>query len=78
MESMETPDLFRSACQMCLGARLQEVKRQGGTVIFCLQGQDLTTRDMDYRMGRLLVEPLRLRENLNLLRDVVHGRLGHA
>ena len=76
MERLETTDLFRAGSLLCLGARLGEVRRNKGQVTFCLQGDELTDRDQDYRLGRTRIEPLQFRQTLNLLRDMIF-RGGH-
>ncbi len=71
METLKTTDLFRSASLLCLGANLSEVERIRGEVHFILHGSDITRSDIAYRTGKSQVNPLQLKETLNLLRDLI-------
>ena len=76
----ETTDLFRGAFHLCHGAYLcgvrisQQKSRLRGT--FQIQGTLALHRlDKLYREGLAVVNPLELREALNLLRDALFDEL---
>jgi hypothetical protein len=71
MEILDTSDIFKGASLLCLGAELRKVKRNGRDVTFSLTGHDLQKADIRYRTGQLQVNPLQLKESLNLLRDFI-------
>ena len=74
METIETDDLYRGASLMCLGAELTALHRRGNNVQFSLNANNLIRLDMSYRMGKTLVNPLQLKETINLLRDLIFER----
>jgi len=68
---VETGDVFRAAYLVSRGARVVKATVQGGDhVVLTLAGEDLR-----YRTAAGLVEPLRLKENLNRVRDLVKKTL---
>lgn len=71
METLETSDIFKGASLLCLGAELSGLRRNGRDVTFSLQGQKLMQADIKYRTGQMQVNPLQLKESLNLLRDLI-------
>ncbi|MGD9007262.1 MAG: hypothetical protein PVG41_05040 [Desulfobacteraceae bacterium] len=76
--TVEVTDLFKGAFLLCMGGRLEQVRvRNNGRRIatFMITGTDLQRFDSDYRSGRALVDPVRLREALNHLRDVMFEKL---
>jgi hypothetical protein len=76
--SLETTDIFRGAFLLASGGDLTEVRiRNNGKRIatFLITGQDLDRLDSDYRCGRALINPLKLRESLNHLRDAMFEKL---
>lgn len=78
---IEVTDLFRGAYLLASGGELTGVRLRGRgrpLVLFCFTGRDLERLDSDYRCGRALVNPLKLREALNHLRDVMFARLRHT
>ena len=85
---LETGDVFRAAYLVSRGARVLKATVQGGDhVSLTLTGEDLDHEDHRYRTAAGLVEPLRLKENLNRLRDLIkkalrdeenHDRRPHA
>jgi hypothetical protein len=72
---IETTDLFRGAYLVCRGARIGATRVERGQVFFRIEGEALLEEDMRYRTGMALVNPVQLREALNLLRDLVFERL---
>ena len=75
MENIETDDIFRCASLLCMGAELAEVHKSGVHITFLMSGEELRRSDMNYRMGKARVNPLQLKENVNLLRDLIHENL---
>ena len=72
MTEIETKDIFRGAYLLCCGGRLSSTRMEGNRqMVFVISGQGLVERDLSYRMGQALVNPLQLRETLNLLRDII-------
>jgi hypothetical protein len=72
VEEVETGDVFRTAYLVSRGARVTKAIVQGGDhVVLTMVGEDLVDEDRRYRTAAGLVEPLRLKENLNRLRDLV-------
>lgn len=73
---LETGDVFRAAYLVSRGARVSKATVQGGDhVTLTLIGEDLDHEDHRYRTATGLVEPLRLKENLNRLRDLIKQTL---
>lgn len=73
-ECIETTDIFRGAFLLCRGIDLADVTfASNGRHIatFHFTGQGLSDLDRQYRRGEALVDPLRFRESLNHLRDVL-------
>ena len=76
---VETGDVFRAAYLVSRGARVIKATVQGGDhVVLTLAGEDLDHEDLRYRTAAGLVEPLRLKENLNRVRDLVKKTLRDA
>lgn len=75
MSAIETADLFRGAYLLCCGARVAHAHVQRNQVLFVIEGEEVVAHDERYRLGRALVNPIALRETLNLLRDLVFERL---
>lgn len=76
VEEVETGDVFRTAYLVSRGARVTKAVVQGGDhVVLTLVGEDLVDEDRRYRTAAGLVEPLRLKENLNRVRDLVKKTL---
>ncbi len=71
METLETSDIFKGASLLCLGAELDGLHRKGKDVTFHLSGHKLQKEDIKYRTGQMQVNPLQLKESLNLLRDLI-------
>jgi hypothetical protein len=72
---IETADLFRGAYLLCRGGRVGGSRLARGQVLFRIEGEGLAEEDLRYRTGGALINPLQLRETLNLLRDLVFERL---
>lgn len=73
--TIETQDIFRGAYLLCCGARVGETRLRRGQVVFVIEGHGVVEHDERYRLGRALVNPVALRETLNLLRDLVFERV---
>ncbi len=72
---IETADLYRGAYLLCSGGRLGETRYARGQVLFVIEGEKVAEEDRRYRTGQALVNPVQLRETVNLLRDLVFERL---
>ncbi len=78
MEEIVTKDIFRSAHLLCMGGHLRKTKLvRNQHILFVIQGHGLELEDQRYRTGQALVNPLQLREALNLLRDLVFEKKAH-
>ena len=75
---LETTDVFRGAFLLCKGGKLDGVYVSDfdrRIVAFRIVGEDLSEIEETYRNGNATVNPLRLRESLNQLRDVLFQTL---
>lgn len=70
-ETLETPDLFKSASLLCSGARLVKTRHEGRSVYFVLYGEHLSIDEFNYKRGSLRINPLEFRVHLNHLRDLI-------
>ncbi len=73
-QSYETTDIFIGAFILCKGGdlcgiRIKDAAR--GIAAFEISGNDLDRLDQEYRSGKALVNPVQLRDSLNLLRDML-------
>ena len=76
MTEIRTGDIFRSAFLLSSGGMLNETKlTKHDQVVFVIRGKELDKLDINYRTGQALVEPLKMRETLNLLRDLISEKL---
>ena len=75
LSAIETPDIFRGAYLLCCGAHVRDAIVTRNQVRFVIEGENVTEHDERYRLGRALVNPIALRETLNLLRDLIFERL---
>jgi hypothetical protein len=73
--TIETGDIFRGAYLLCCGGRVGATRMQRDQVVFVIVGESVAEQDECYRLGRALVNPVQLRETLNLLRDLVFERV---
>jgi hypothetical protein len=73
--TIETADIFRGAYLLTQGARLSSTYVARNQVRFVIEGESVAEHDERYRLGHALVNPVQLRETLNLLRDLVFERL---
>ncbi len=73
--AIETADIFRGAYLLTQGARLSTTRVARGKLVFVIEGEEVIEHDERYRLGRALVNPVALRETLNLLRDLVFETL---
>ena len=75
MTEIETADIFRGAYLLCCGAQLSSTRMEANhQMVFVFSGNRLDEKDLSYRKGEALVNPLHLRETLNLLRDFIFER----
>jgi hypothetical protein len=75
LSAIETADIFRGAYLLCCGARVCDTRVARNQVLFVIEGEGVVELDERYRLGTALVNPVQLRETLNLLRDLVFERL---
>ena len=75
MSAIETSDIFRGAYLLTQGGRLIDTRVHRSQVRFVIEGEAVAEHDERYRLGHALVNPVALRETLNLLRDLVFERL---
>jgi hypothetical protein len=75
MNAIETTDIYRGAYLLCCGGRVTEAHAARGQVRFVIEGESCIEHDTRYRLGHALVNPVQLRETLNLLRDLVFKKL---
>jgi hypothetical protein len=75
LNAIETADLYRSAYLLIQGARVIDTRVMRNQVRFVIEGELVSEHDECYRLGHALVNPIALRETLNLLRDLVFERL---
>ena len=75
MNAIETADIFRGAYLLCCGARVSATRTEGRHVVFLIEGDNVADHDAHYRLGTARVNPVQLRETLNLLRDLVFQHL---
>jgi hypothetical protein len=78
MERISTSDIFKGASLLCLGAELDGLRRRGRDVTFYLKGTTVKKDDIRYRTGQVQVNPLQLKESLNLLRDLIFDKAKYA
>ena len=79
LEEVETGDVFRAAYLVSRGGQVVKACVQGlDHVVLTVKGEDLGDEDLRYRTAAGLVEPLRLKENLNRVRDLVKKTLHTA
>jgi hypothetical protein len=74
----ETTDLFMGAFLICEGCGLRDIRvRNNGRkiAVFRITGENLSRLDREYRSGDALVNPVRFRESLNRLRDMLFEKL---
>ena len=79
-DPIETTDIFKAASLLCSNSQLTNVKLiDKDTVLFELEGENISRIEANYTNGRLLVNPLEFRGKLNMLRDLMFSRLkqGH-
>ncbi len=72
---IETADLYRGAYLLCCGGRIGDTRLARGQVLFVIEGEQVVEEDRRYRTGQALVNPVQLKESVNLLRDLVFERL---
>jgi hypothetical protein len=73
-ESLETTDIFIGAFLLSKGGSLSGIgikDHMRRIFAFRIEGEGLDRFDHEYRSGKALVNPVRLRDSLNFLRDVL-------
>lgn len=75
LSAIETTDIYRGAYLLCCGGRVTETHVERGQVRLTIEGEGVVEHDTRYRLGHALVNPVALRETLNLLRDLVFRQL---
>ncbi|MBU3915322.1 hypothetical protein KKA14_07290 [bacterium] len=76
MRQLETNDLFKGAYLLSQSFTLKETKFvEGHQVRFVIEGEDIMTEDMRYHTGQALVDPLRLKECVKILREILSKTL---
>ncbi len=74
--TLETNDIFKGAYLLSRSFNLKETLFvDSHQVRFVIEGEDIEAEDRLYHTGGALVEPLRLKECMNLLRDVLNRTL---
>lgn len=74
IQHYETTDIFISAFFLSKGGSLNGIRIKDparGIAAFEISGHDLDRLDHEYHTGAALVNPVHLRESLNLLRDML-------
>lgn len=72
--SLETTDIFIGAFLLSHGGSLSGIRIKDGArgiAAFRIEGENMERLGDDFGAGKALVDPLRLRESLNHLRDVL-------
>ena len=75
---LETTDLFKSAFLLSMGGVLTHIRIDYNgrrTATFLITGENLDRHNSDYVTGRALVNPVKLKNSLNHLRDQLFTRL---
>lgn len=73
-QSVETTDIFIGAFLLCQGGSLAGIRIKDGArgiAAFEIEGENVERLGEEYGAGKALVNPVRLRESLNHLRDVL-------
>ena len=74
IQHYETTDIFIGAFFLSKGGDLSGIRIKDparGIAAFEIAGHNLDRLDHEYRSGQALVNPVQLRESLNLLRDML-------
>lgn len=74
IQHYETTDIFIGAFFLSRGGSLNGIRIKDparGIAAFEISGEDLDRLDHEYRTGQALVNPVQLRNSLNLLRDML-------
>lgn len=70
--TLETNDLFKGAYLLSQSYRLKETRFvEGHQVRFILEGENIENEDLRYHTGQALVDPLRLKECVKILREIL-------
>jgi len=68
--AIETRDIYRASYLVICGGEIIDTLNQDRRTTFFIEGENVTEDDRNFRSGQALVNPVRLRETLNLLRDL--------
>ena len=74
IDHYETTDIFVGAFILSRGGALRGIRIKDaarGIAAFEMSGEGLALLDREYRSGQALVNPVDLRESLNMLRDML-------
>jgi hypothetical protein len=74
IDHYETTDIFVGAFILSRGGALRGIRIKDATrgiAAFEISGEGLALLDREYRSGQALVNPVDLRESLNMLRDML-------
>jgi hypothetical protein len=74
MAHYETTDIYVGAFFLCKGGSLRGIRIKDaarGIAAFEISGNNLDRLEQEYRSGKALVNPVHLRESLNMLRDML-------
>jgi hypothetical protein len=75
-ESMELTDLFKVASLLCVGASLKGLKVvDRTTALFEIEAYEIKQLEKQYSVGAVYLNPLELKEKLNLLKDIMFAKL---
>ncbi len=76
---IETDDLFKGAYFLCSSGQIKEVRiLNSRQVRFLIEGEDLNEAEQRFYTGQAVIDPLRLRESLNYLRDLLKRKLNET
>ena len=70
IDAIETRDIYRASYLVICGAEITDTLNQAKRTTFFIEGETIIEDDRNFRSGQALVNPVRLRETLNLLRDL--------
>ena len=74
VKAIETTDIFIGAFFLSSGGSLCGIRIKDqvrGIAAFHIEGEDLERLDREYQAGKAMVNPMRLRDSLNFLRDIL-------
>ncbi len=75
-QTLETNDIFKGAYLLSCSFTLKETRFvDSHQVRFVIEGENIDQEDLLYHTGRAKVNPLRLKEWLNFLREILNRTL---